>query len=124
MKATTKPAPKAIAPEVLTLIEQIEERNQALEATLYRLSGIVKLAAFAAEARRMLEAHDSALKSFPEAAAHIFDTVESSRQWECMADATGEVLTAVSDQLAGVADGAGGADDHIYRLRKVLEVAA
>ena len=113
-----KANPKAgVNQQALELIELIEARQQEMDATRYRLASIVKLAAFAAEARRTLEEFTASIEVFPEAEAYLLNAVQKSQQWGVMEDATGEVLAEVSRQLESSFE----LEGDIYKLRKVLE---
>jgi len=79
-------------------------RFDEISLTLHNLSEIVKLAAFAAEARRTLAAIDNALYFREEVQEMIRMGVSNSRQWSEMEDNTGDVLDYVARQLHQVND--------------------
>lgn len=75
------------------------ERFEEISLTLYNLTEIVKLAAFAAEARRTLTGIDDTLHYREEMKEVIRDSVLNSAQWAEMEDNTGGVLDYVARQL-------------------------
>ena len=73
-----------------------------LSLKIYHLTEIVKLAAFAAEARRTLEGIDGALTYHRDMQQVIIDNVSHSNNWIEMQDASAEVLRYVSRELVEV----------------------
>ena len=79
-------------------------RFDEISLTLYNITEIVKLAAFAAEARRTLEGIRNALHYREEMQEVIRDSVLNSAQWSEMEDSAGDVLDYVARQLHQVND--------------------
>lgn len=79
---------------------------QAVEISmmLSDLTAMVKLAAFATEARRTLAEIDNALHFRPEIQKVVHDSVSNSAQWSALEDNTGDVLSYVARQLEKVND--------------------
>ena len=77
-------------------------KAEDLSLRLFHLTEIVKLAAFSAEARRMLKGIDDATAWRPEMKGFIEDAVSASNTWMEMEDATSNVLTYVAVQLQEV----------------------
>lgn len=77
-------------------------RFDEISLTLHNLTEIVKLAAFAAEARRTLTEIDYTLQYRPEIKEVIRDSVLSAAQWSEMEDNTGDVLDYIARQLKQV----------------------
>ena len=67
--------------------------------TLYRLTNLVKLAAFACEARRTLEGIHGALTYQPKAQEAISQQVTCSNNWIAFEDVTAHVLQDVALQM-------------------------
>ena len=74
-------------------------RFDAISLTLYNLTEIVKLAAFAAEARRTLTCIHDTLHYRQEMKQVICDSVSNSAQWAELEDNTADVLDYVARQL-------------------------
>ena len=66
---------------------------------LYKLTNLVKLAAFACEARRTLEGIDGALTYQPKAKEAISQQVSYSNNWSEFEDVTAHVLQDVALQM-------------------------
>jgi hypothetical protein len=77
-------------------------QSDEISQTLDNLTEIVRLAAFAAEARRTLVGIDNTLHYRPEMKQIIRDSVLNAAQWSEMEDNTGEVLFYVARQLEKV----------------------
>jgi hypothetical protein len=75
-----------------------------ISRTLYNLTAIVRLAAFAAEARRTLVGIEDALHLRGQRQDVIRDSVLKSAQWAFLEDSTGEVLDYVACQLEKITD--------------------
>jgi hypothetical protein len=95
----------------LTHIEVQQRRAAAATAQsveismmLSNLTAMVKLAAFATEARRTLAEIDNALHFRPEIQKVVHDYVSNSAQWAVLEDNTGDVLSYVARQLEKVND--------------------
>lgn len=73
-----------------------------LSLKLYHLIGTVKLAAFAAEARRALNAIESIASTNPAISQRIQDSVTAFSGWSEIEDNLGEVLQNVASQLEDV----------------------
>lgn len=70
-----------------------------LALKLHNLTELVKLAAFAVEARRTLTGISDELRYQPEMQAAITDGVRHSTSWADLEDNTGDVLNYVSSEL-------------------------
>ncbi|MEO6320112.1 MAG: hypothetical protein ABIR56_05580 [Polaromonas sp.] len=92
--STTIPRPSMMAIERVA-IDAAETDSLAL----YKLTNVIKLAAFACETRRTLEGINNALTHDKEARAAISKNVNAWRTWTEMDDVTGEVLQDVAMQL-------------------------
>lgn len=79
-------------------------KSGEISSTLYHLTAIVRLAAFAAEARRTLTGIEDALHYREEMQEVIRGSVLKSAQWATLEDSTGQVLDYVACQLEKVAD--------------------
>ena len=79
-------------------------KSGEISSTLYHLTAIVRLAAFAAEARRTLTGIDDALHYREEMQVIIRGSVLKSAQWAMLEDSAGQVLDYVACQLEKVAD--------------------
>jgi hypothetical protein len=78
-----------------------EATNKAddLSLKLLRITQIVKLAAFASEARRVLESIDRTATHSPDFRKTIEDGCEGSQTWAVLDDVCGSVLGCVADEL-------------------------
>ena len=85
------------------------DKADDLSSRLNILTELVKLAAFAVEARRVLSGIHEAKSSRPEFEKVITNAVPASNTWLTMDDGAGEILTHVAIQLVeidtGFADG-------------------
>lgn len=77
-------------------------QSDEISLTLHNLTEIVKLAAFAAEARRTLAGIDNTTHYQSEMREVIRTSVSNSENWDEMEDSMGEVLTFVARQLEKV----------------------
>jgi hypothetical protein len=85
-----------------TLADAATSKADELSLKLNNLTEIVKLAAFASEARRTLEGIDSIMKHSPEMRAVVNASVDTSSNWKAMEDVTGNVLSYVAQELDAV----------------------
>lgn len=69
---------------------------------LVQLENLLRLTAFAVEARRVLGGIERAKSEFPEVKQRIEQLVDYSSQWTCHEDNTSSVLTAAADRLADI----------------------
>jgi hypothetical protein len=109
----------ATSPVTLThrlAVKAATERAEVISLKLYGLTEIVKLAAFAVEARRTLGGIQHVMPDHPKAQAAINDNVPYSTNWAEMDNNTGEVLWYVSMQLEEVN---GDATKNVYALARV-----
>ncbi|MDB5745095.1 MAG: hypothetical protein JWR68_3410 [Polaromonas sp.] len=97
MNTTTK-TPSAQA----FLVDAATSRADDLSLKLYNLTEIVKLAAFASEARRTLKGIDSVMKHHPEMRADVTSSVDTSNNWLVMEDTTSTVLSYMARELEAV----------------------
>ena len=89
-----------------------------LSLKLYNLTEIVKLAAFAAEARRTLSGIQDVMHYRPEMREAITNNVNSSANWSEMSDNTGDVLHYVANELQDVNSEFTGA---VYALARAVK---
>lgn len=82
--------------------EDAKSKANALSMQMYHLIGIVKLAAFAAEARRTLEGIRELADYRPEIKQAIADHVSAMADWRERDDNSGEMLEYVARQLEEV----------------------
>ena len=75
------------------------DKADDLSLQLNHLTELVKLAAFAAEARRVLSGIHDVANCQPELQKAIMKAVPASNTWQGMADTFGEVLSQVARQL-------------------------
>lgn len=71
---------------------------------IYRLQNIVRLAAFACEARRTLEAYQDHAEHFPDFQKHFAVNVEAAGNWSSFQDVSAEVLRDVDSRLGALAE--------------------
>ena len=93
-----KTTPKA-APAIPTL-----DLSPAIEHELHQLENLLRLVAFATEARRVLDGIELAKDNFPEVQQRIKQCVDYSSQWTCYEDTTASVLVAAADKVAEILD--------------------
>ena len=75
------------------------DKAEDLSLQLNRLTNLIKLAAFAAEARRVLSGIHDVANCQPELQKAIMKAVPASNTWLGMADTSGGVLSHVARQL-------------------------
>lgn len=92
MKATTEKSTLAI---VNSTIKHADE----LSLRMYHLGEILKLAAFAAESRRVLNGVDTALFCRPEIKKTLDGSIDSFSNWVEMEDSSGVVLENLARQV-------------------------
>lgn len=85
---------------------------------LYDLQNVVHLAAFAVEARRVLDHVQAACIYDVDLHARVFGTLYASAQWGEMRDVAGFVLESAGDDLARVAERADKLLSHLQRLQR------
>lgn len=79
--------------------EQLRSAMQAQSMELYRLTQVAKLAAFACEARRILQEIEDLCAFDGELEHRLSDSIEARRNWIEHDDSTSEVLWELSDKL-------------------------
>ena len=89
---------------VQAVIEAARESCNADTLALYRLTNIIKLAAFAAESRRVLSGIDDALNNSPKASELLNKSIKARMSWSDFDDVTGDVLQDVAAQLNDLND--------------------
>ena len=97
------------------------DKAEDLSLQLNHLTNLVKLAAFAAEARRVLSGIHDVANCQPELQKTIMRAVPASNTWLGMTDSSGEVLNYVARQLDEVN---AGFTDSVYSLSHVKSGAA
>jgi len=90
-----------ILPPVLMAAHKAAEADSM---ALDRLTNMVKLTAFACEARRTLEGIGNALTHHEKAKDAIGQSVDAWRNWTVLQDVTGEVLQDVAAQLSELSE--------------------
>ena len=85
--------------KINTITDAAKSKADALSMQMYNLIGIVKLAAFAAEARRTLDAVANLADCRVEIKQAIADSVSAMAEWRERDDNAGEVLDYVARQL-------------------------
>lgn len=94
------------------------EAADELSLKLYHLAQIVRMAAFAAEARRTLEGIGDAMMHRPEMRETLNDAVPAMGNWNELPDPTSEVLGYIASEMDAAAAGLTGlAYDLANRLR-------
>jgi hypothetical protein len=71
---------------------QVADRLARIQTSMIDMTNIIKLARFAAEARRTLKKIDDLANINPEVEAAINKHVEAKNEWEMCPDVVGEVL--------------------------------
>jgi hypothetical protein len=89
---------------VKAVIEAAKDAANTDSLALHQLTNIVKLVAFACEARRVLTGTLDLLPYYPEADKHIAASVSASRSWIEFDDVTGDVLQDVARRLEKLGD--------------------
>lgn len=98
--ASTTKTPSAQA----LLADAATNRADDLSLKLSNLTEIVKLAAFASEARRTLEGIDAMMKYSPEIRVAVSANVATPGNWKALEDASSNVLSHVARQLESIND--------------------
>jgi hypothetical protein len=104
-------------PDIAKLSQQIDVQAQEV----YRLAQVVKLAAFAAEARRTLEAIGNACLLDRQLADELAQHVDAVNNWSTFDDVSGEVLRGLGSSLERIA---GDADRMAMGLRGLVGAEA
>lgn len=73
-----------------------------IENELHQLENLLRLVAFATEARRVLDGVEMAKNNFPEVKLRIEQCVDYSGQWVCHPDISASVLVAAADKVAEI----------------------
>jgi hypothetical protein len=95
-------APEQDQTAIIALADAATARADALSMKLYNLTEIVKLAAFAAEARRTLTGIESVMHYRPEMREAITTSVSASSNWSDLPDNTGDVLNYVAGEMGDI----------------------
>lgn len=85
--------------DMLQTNDRLQSAMQAHSLELYHLTQVVKLAAFACEARRVLGQVENLCAFDAELEHRLSDGIEARRTWVEHDDSTSEVLWALSDKL-------------------------
>lgn len=78
------------------------ELPEEVEATLYEVHSVLRLAVFAVEARRVLNAITEARELSPDIDKAITSTVTAPNEWQSLPDASAQVLTDIADRLGDI----------------------
>jgi hypothetical protein len=84
---------------VKAAIDAAKDAANTDSLALHQLTNIVKLVAFACEARRVLKGTFDLLPYYPEADKHVAASVTACRSWIEFDDVTGDVLQDVAIRL-------------------------
>jgi hypothetical protein len=98
---TASTTTKTLSAQAL-LADAATSKADDLSLKLYGLTEIVKLAAFASEARRTLQGISGVMKHHPEMQAAVATSVGTSSNWEALEDVTGNVLAHLARELDAV----------------------
>ena len=102
MEKTTDQAPQLVATHDAAANDLMQAMSNAAEAdclALCHINNMVKLAAFACEARRVLPAINEALRYQDDARGIISDAVPAFNNWRFFEDVAGDVLQHVATQI-------------------------
>ena len=101
--------------------QDANDKSEALAGKLDTLMGIIKLAAFAAEARRTLTAIYGIAHFIPSMKETISNCAAPANNWSGLQDNTGDVLVYVAMELEDVNKAF---TDHAYDLARVSSPSA
>ena len=104
-----------------SIADAATDKADDLSLRLSHLTDLVKLVAFAAEARRVLRGIHEAANYQPELQKAVMKAVPASNTWRSMKDSTGEVLNHVAHQLDEVNTSF---TDSVYSLSRVKQGGA
>jgi hypothetical protein len=94
--ATTRTSSQPQNPKKLAMNQpvtpQVADRLTRIHSDMVAMTNIVKLAQFAAEARRVLQGVEDLGRQNPEVASAIGESVEAPREWQVCEDVLGQVL--------------------------------
>ncbi len=80
-------------------------KGDELSLKLHNITEIVKLAAFAAESRRVLEGIENMCAYLPDVKTYVKNSSEGANTWLDMPDATGTVLQYLAKELETINEG-------------------
>ena len=106
MEKTTDQAPQPSITPNDAANDLMQAMNKAVEAdslALCHINNVVKLAAFACEARRAIQGINEALRYQDDARGIISDAVPAFNNWREFEDVAGDVLQQVSNQIEALA---------------------
>ena len=103
------------------IADALTDKAEDLSFQLNRLNGLVKMAAVAAEARRVLSGIHEAGNCQPELQKAVMKAVPALNTWLGMKDVTGEVLNHVARQLDEVN---ASFTDSVYSLSRLKQGSA
>lgn len=83
---------------------EMEHRSSSLAEKLCHLKTMAEVAAFATEARRVLEAVDAISHHYPAFENHLRNEAEAHRQWSSMQCSEASLMTYVAQRIAEVHD--------------------
>lgn len=81
------------------LIAALRDDDSATNDQLYRIAQVVRLAAFATEAQRCLEAYSDAVKLHPDCEKHLKQCSNAVSNWTTHEANIGDILTDVARQM-------------------------
>lgn len=76
--------------------------SQPTSIELMEMRNVLVLAAFAAEARRVLDGIELADRVYPEVGEKLGQVIEARRQWTLYDDTLSQVLNSVAERLEGM----------------------
>jgi len=91
--------PSTQKPDIDAAIDTVNELVDTLSLKLFNLGQITQLAAFAAEARRMLKLYSSQAEHFPDFKSHIENCGDFLNNWMFFDDTSAEVLRQAAHQI-------------------------
>jgi hypothetical protein len=83
---------------------QVDDRLARIQTSMIDTTNVLKLARFAAEARRTLQGIEDLGRQNPEVASAIGESVEAPREWQVCEDVLGQVLGHTAHQLQTMQD--------------------
>lgn len=113
--------PKKPQQSTKAMLRAAHDAASADGAVLHRLSNIVKMAAFACEARRTLEGIEGVLTYQPKAKEAVDKQLRANNNWAEIADVTGEVLLDVAEQLAALNESISGRPFELQKLAGIRD---
>ena len=102
--STPIPRPSRLGTESETLLKALSDAATADSLALFHINNVVRLAAFACEARRTLQGIDDVLQYQPDVRESIADRVPAARNWTAFDDVASDVLQNLSTQIQALSE--------------------